>query len=97
MLSKTVSYVDIFIFVLGKVFGISLLLTKHLQTKNIDLTDVFENADSVLYIIQNIRKVRGFKTIFDEVKSKFNSLNIKIALPRKTNVQKSLQCTRKFF
>jgi len=75
----------------AKVFGISLPLSKHLQTKNIDLIDAIENEDNIRYIIENIRKnaVSEFKTIFDEVKTKCDSLNIEIALPRRTNFQKN--------
>lgn len=78
-------------FVLAKVFGISLPLSKHLQTKNIDLIDAIENADSVRCIIESIRKnaESEFKSIFDEVKTKCDALNIEISLPRRTNVQKN--------
>jgi hypothetical protein len=64
-----------------------LPLSKHLQTKNIDLID----ADSVRCIIENIRKnaENEFKSIFDEVKTKCDALNIEISLPCKTNVQKN--------
>lgn len=67
-------------FVLAKVFGVSLLLSKILQTKNIDLIDAIQNADSVRDITENMRKnaVGEFKTIFDEVKSKCDVLNIEI-------------------
>ncbi|KAL4148749.1 hypothetical protein QTP88_002913 [Uroleucon formosanum] len=82
-------------FVLAKVFGISLPLSKHLQTKNIDLIDAIENADSVRCIIESIRKnaESEFKSIFDEVKTKCDALNIEISLPRRTNVQKN-HCNR---
>lgn len=65
-------------------------LSKHLQTKNIDLIDEIQNADSVRCIIEIMRKnaVDEFKTIYDEVKSKCDALNIEIFLPRRTNVQK---------
>lgn len=66
-------------FVLAKVLSICLPLSNNLQTKNINLS-VAQNADSVKDIIGNIRKnaVYEFKTIFDEVKSKNDKLNIEL-------------------
>jgi hypothetical protein len=68
-----------------------LPLSKHLQTKNINLIDTIENANSVRCIIENIRKnaKSEFKSIFDEIKTKCDALNIEISLPRRTNVQKN--------
>lgn len=76
---------------LAKVFGISLPLSKHLQTKNIDLIVAIKNAESVRCIIEIIRKnaESEFKCIFDEVKTKCDALNIEISLPRRINVQKN--------
>ncbi|KAL4134796.1 hypothetical protein QTP88_006508 [Uroleucon formosanum] len=91
LIRKTSAAVFQATFVLAKIFGISLPLNKYLQTKNIDLIDAIENADNVRCIIENIRKnaESEFKSIFDEVKTKCNSLNIEISLPRKINVQKN--------
>lgn len=41
---------------MAKVFGKSLSLSNYLETKNIDLIDAIENADSVGRINENIRK-----------------------------------------
>jgi len=75
-------------FVLAKVFGVSLPLSKQLQPKNIDLIDAIQNTDSVRYIIENIRKNAAdeFKTIFDEIKPKCDTLNIEIDLFSTKNV-----------
>lgn len=78
-------------FMLAKIFSITLSLSKHLQTKNIDLIDAIENADSVRFFIKSIRKnaESEFKSIFDEIKTKCDALNIEISLPHRTNVQKN--------
>ncbi|KAE9542517.1 hypothetical protein AGLY_003378 [Aphis glycines] len=78
-------------FILGHVLSSSLPLSKFLQTKNIDLVEAVQTTDNVVNIIKQLRlnDESEFKIIFNKVKSKCDSLNIEISIPRTANKQKN--------
>jgi hypothetical protein len=69
----------------------SLPFSKFLQTKNVDLVEAIQTADDVVNIIKQLRlnDKSKFKIIFNNVKSKFDALNIEISIPRTTSKQKN--------
>jgi hypothetical protein len=78
-------------YILGHVLSLSLPLSKFLQIKNIDLVETIQTVDDVVNIIKQLRlnDKSEFKIIFNNVKSKYDALNIEISIPRTTNKQKT--------
>ncbi|XP_060845979.1 zinc finger MYM-type protein 1-like [Rhopalosiphum padi] len=62
---------------LAKVFSISLLLSKLLQIKNIDLIEAMSLADNVSDVLKNIKNNadEDFKKLFLKVKEKYNFIS----------------------
>jgi hypothetical protein len=73
------------------VLSLSLPLSKFLQTKNIDQVEAIQTADDVVNIIKQLRlnDKSEFKIIFNNVKSKYDALNIEIFISRTINKQKN--------
>jgi hypothetical protein len=78
-------------YILGHVLSLGLPLSKFLQTKNIDLVEAIQTADDVVNIIKQLRlnNKSEFEIIFNNVKSKCDTLNIEIFIHRATNKQKN--------
>lgn len=75
--------------VVGKVFAITLPLSRFLQTKNLDLAAAVGLAENVEMVLDETRRETEtqFNTIFTDVKKICEELNVEIRTPRLTGRQ----------